>query len=78
MPTATIDLSFYCKEGGKEIFLNFQSLANKNSKGDPSDFLYHYINQDSIIGGGTGEGGGAVAPTKYKAWGHSPHNHPQS
>ena len=38
MPTATIDLSFYCKEGGKEIFLNFQLLANK---GNPSNFLYH-------------------------------------
>lgn len=53
MQTATIDLSFYCKEGEEEIFLNFQLLA---SKGDPSDFLYHYINQDSIIGGGTGGG----------------------
>ena len=77
METATIDLSFYCKEGGIEILLNFQLLANKNSKGDTSDFLYHYINQDSIIGGGTG-GGGSGGPTKYKVWGHSPHNHPQS
>ena len=41
MQTATIDLSFYCKESEKEIFLNFQLLANKDSKGDPSDFLYH-------------------------------------
>ena len=34
--------------------------------------------EGTIIGGGTGGTVGAVAPTKYKAWGHSPHNHPQS
>ena len=30
------------------------------------------------IWGGTRGAVGAVAPTKYKAWGHSPHDRPQA
>ena len=29
------------------------------------------------IGGGSGGAGGAAAPTKFKVWGHSPHNRSQ-
>ena len=32
---------------------------------------------NSCIGGGSGGAGGAAAPTKFKVWGHSPHNRSQ-